>query len=200
MYFKNFPYRYYDLTGDVNANPVVIKDIFFRFKMRDNIQNNTIIYYPYEIKDGESPEIIAHKYYKDINKHWIILMANNIMNIDNDWPLDYNSFLKYINKKYGSMENAETQYLYYYKNITKTTSLNTTIDTITIGSTEYANTASYSSNSYTLPGGESITITIETGRQTAFEYEIELNEKKRNIKIIDVKYVEQIEQELVNLK
>lgn len=77
--------------------------------MIDKIKDNSVIYYPYYVKEGDTPEIVAYKYYKDIQKHWLVLMANSIIDPMFGWPLDYNSFLLYIAQKYGGDEVIQIQ-------------------------------------------------------------------------------------------
>jgi len=68
-YFDRIGYLNYDLTGNPNNNPIIVKNIFFRFHIINSILTNTLVYYPYYVNDGETPETIAYRYYGDVTKH-----------------------------------------------------------------------------------------------------------------------------------
>ena len=52
--------------------------------------------------DGETPEIVADKFYNDSELYWIILMANEMIDPRFDWPLSYVNLLNYVDNKYGT--------------------------------------------------------------------------------------------------
>lgn len=86
MYFQKFPYTYYTL--DDKKTVQVITNILLRTKIDDLVKNNFSYYDLYDVKDGETPEIVAYNYYGDSNLHWVILMMNEILDPRYDWPLD----------------------------------------------------------------------------------------------------------------
>jgi hypothetical protein len=82
----------------------LVKNIFRRPKVREDITNIITGFTYYQIKDNERPDQIAEKYYKDSGLDWVILLTNNITNINEQWPLDNDSLYKYLLDKYGSEE------------------------------------------------------------------------------------------------
>ena len=74
----------------------------------------------YYVQDGDTPEILAERAYGDAGAGWIIMYANEIYDPLYDWPLDYESFNKYIIGKYGSIAAAKTRVHHYEKIITRT--------------------------------------------------------------------------------
>lgn len=82
----------------------LVKNIFRRPKVREDIKNIITGFTYYQIKDNERPDQIAEKYYKDSGLDWIILLTNNITNLNEKWPLDNDSLYKYLLDKYGSEE------------------------------------------------------------------------------------------------
>jgi hypothetical protein len=82
----------------------LVKNIFRRPKVREDIKNIITGFTYYQIKDNERPDQIAEKYYKDSGLDWVILLTNNITNINEQWPLDNDSLYKYLLDKYGSEE------------------------------------------------------------------------------------------------
>ena len=63
MYFDSFPTVPYDAIG--NGNPKAVTNLLRRVAVRAKIKNNTALYDTYDVKEGETPELIAHKLYGD---------------------------------------------------------------------------------------------------------------------------------------
>lgn len=113
MYFENFPYINYSLDG--GASSFVMTDIFRRVVAKTNNILTATSFDQYDIKDGETPEILADKFYNDPNLHWVILVANEIIDPRWDWPLSQRALNSYITDKYG----AGNEYaLHHYVNDT----------------------------------------------------------------------------------
>lgn len=196
QYFENLPDTFYDLSGRSPSRPIVVKNITARTKLVDLIPST--VYYSYQVQEGETPEIIAAKYYGSPSRHWIVLFANNIVDAQYDWPLSYDAFNKYIVSKYGSIETAKTEIHHYEKTITKTDSYTgvTTTNTYIIDSTAYASLPETETQTVNLTNGSTITIITTRGIVYAFDFEELENDRKRNIKLIDKVYVSQLEAEL----
>ena len=97
-YFQMFPDTLYDAKG--NGNYTVMKDILTRVKLVASKKENILNFDYYNVQDGETPEMIAHKYYGDVNLHWTILVANDIVDYYNDWPMSVQKFEKFVFDKY----------------------------------------------------------------------------------------------------
>lgn len=120
--------KFYDLFPkvkyDINNNKLrptyeEVTNIFFRIGTVRETLNNISSYYVYDIQDGDSPEILAEKVYQDAGAAWLILLANEILDPQFEWPLDDNSFNSYIIEKYGSIEYALTTPHHFEKVITR---------------------------------------------------------------------------------
>ena len=97
-YISNFP------NQSFNNDYVVTKNIFKRAKLRTDLSNAITAFEYYQIIDNERPDQVAAKVYDNADLDWVILITNNITNINQQWPLDNNSFYKYLIDKYGSDE------------------------------------------------------------------------------------------------
>lgn len=95
LYFSKLPKTFY--------NNVLLTDIVSRVAMVDEYLNNMDLYYEYLIQDGDTPEIIAEKYYGISEYHWIIMMTNNMFNATFDFPMGYQTFNNYIEDKYKDL-------------------------------------------------------------------------------------------------
>lgn len=71
------------------------------------------LFYPYAVKDGETPTIVAYNYYGDIGYVWLIAIANQIVDFTSQWPKSQPDFDAYIISKYGSQGNAQSTIAYY---------------------------------------------------------------------------------------
>lgn len=130
-YFNKFPLIKYDINKKWGkySEPQTVTNILFRVQFLKEALNNIAAYYVLEVDEGETPDILAHKVYKDSGAAWMILMANNIIDPQWDWPLAYKEFDNYIKGKYGSIEAAQSGIHHYEKVVESTNSL--TGETIT---------------------------------------------------------------------
>ena len=117
-YFNNFPKVNYSIDGSKNVETVT--NIVKRYGILRNILGNASSYILYEVEDGETPELLAEKVYKDIGAGWIILYTNQILDPQFDWPLSDENFRKYIVEKYGSIANAAST-IHHYEKVVETT-------------------------------------------------------------------------------
>jgi hypothetical protein len=107
-YFEKFPI----ITYSNNA----VRDITRRAVVVNSVYNSPILYYPYDIQQGERPDNIADRYYKDEYAGWIIHLTNKVVDPYYDWYLDQTTFQDFITKKYGSYTNAISKIKYYRNN------------------------------------------------------------------------------------
>jgi len=108
MYFQNFPYTYYSL--DDIATTQIVTNISLRVRLSDELKKNLSLFDQYDIKDGETPEILADKFYNNSQLHWIILHTNDILDARFDWPLTVNNLVLYAQGKYNNI-NAPHHYV-----------------------------------------------------------------------------------------
>ena len=202
-YFSYFSKTVYSLDNSNNVD--VVTDITTRFAFEKTFQNNSSVYYEYDVQDSDTPEIIANKMYGSSDKYWIILMLNQITDPQFDFPLDQRTIISFIDEKYSANANigqtgiawAQSNVKAYYKIETRTTiSTDTELKTkLEIDANTYANVASSTSN-LTLNDGNIIKIAISKETESYYDYEVEQNESKRTIKLLKPEFVSSIEEEL----
>jgi hypothetical protein len=208
-YFNYFPKTFYT-SNNVSSGIDTVTNIIARFGFEKKLKENSSAFYKYSIKDSDTPEIIAGKFYDNVERHWIVLLFNDIIDPQYDWPLDSRTLIKYINTKYSANQYADTantsvtgiswaqntsHVKSYFKNITRTSTDGTDIvEKITVDANTYANIAA-TSIAYTLNNSSSITETISKTTQTYYDYEVELNEAKREINLLQSEFVPEIEKE-----
>lgn len=114
-YFNELPnLQVLNRTKNVVSNDEVttIKNFFKRGKLREDIGSVASAFEYYMIVGDERPEQVAEKIYGDPELDWVILLTNNILNVQEQWPLNLDSFNKYLTDKYGS-EDAYTDIHHY---------------------------------------------------------------------------------------
>ena len=101
MYFDdNFPIIPYDSVGNYQFKDVT--NLLRRVGIRAKVKANTLVFDTYDVKNGETPESLAHKLYEDAELHWVILLTNDITDAYYGWPLSDQDFEKYITDKYSN--------------------------------------------------------------------------------------------------
>ena len=90
MYFKDFPEFIYDFKygSSSETKTSIVKDITRNIRIKKEVLSNIVLYDEYDIIDGETPEIIAEKFYGNPEYHWIIMLANERFNYITDFPLE----------------------------------------------------------------------------------------------------------------
>ena len=99
MYFSKFPLTVYDMKGDEKYK--LLPDIMRRVKLRSGIAAGRFLFDNYDVITGDKPEDIAFKYYGDAEYHWVILLTNNITDRYYQWPLTQPQFDAFLTDKYG---------------------------------------------------------------------------------------------------
>jgi hypothetical protein len=110
MYFNNFDKIYYDFEINGERKLFVVSDITKNVRIRKEILANITLYDEYDIKDGETPEIIAEKIYGNAQYHWIIMLVNQKYDYVSDFPLPLVELEKFITQKYGSGNEYDTHH------------------------------------------------------------------------------------------
>lgn len=153
-----FPNISYDAKGDGKLNQY--KNIFRRVKLTTTTNLTTFDYY--DVQDGESPEIIAHKYYNDVGLHWTILIVNDIVDYYHDWPMSVQTFEQYVKEKYTN-PNA----VHHYE-VTQTSGNTTEVINVGMNTTDYGSALPISN----------------------YQYEQAIQEQKAQIRLIQPRYME----------
>ena len=170
MYFRKFPQVDYDVTGNGNTQKMI--DITRRVRVLDSTLLNYVNFDFYDVQNGERPEHIAAKYYRDSNLYWVILFANNITDVYTDWPMPVNQFETFVASKYDDVNG-----IHHYEVLQE--SGDTTLKL------EY-------------PNDPAQTIPVDATPITNYEYEEEIQNTKSRIRLIRPQYVSQIKTEFEN--
>lgn len=169
-FFQKIPTIGYDING--SGEKTLAVDILQRIKMRDILLNDFLIFYTYTVKDGETPEMIADKLYGSAQFHWIVLLANNIVDPFYDWPMSQENLIETIRLKYSTPGIDGLIYAYqtvdHYED-----KLGNVIDSVTF---------------HSLPASERKEVRI-------YDQEVAVNEAKRTVRLLDPHYITQVDNE-----
>ena len=158
-YFSLFPSVSYDAKG--NNKFTIMTDIFKRVKVRTGVTSQIAEFDYYDVQDGETPEIIAYKYYNDSELHWTILVLNDIVDYYHDWPMSIQTFEQYMKDKY-----AEPAGIHHYEIEQASGDTKVKID-VGLNTTDYPSATPVSN----------------------YEYEERLQDEKRRIRLIQPQYI-----------
>ena len=174
-YFEQFPLIEYNnkYAKNLLLNTKIIDEIFSKYK----------VFYDYTVREGQRVDYIASRYYGDPYNSYIVYLSNSVIDPSLFLPLDHQDFLKYVGKKYNKRADLTKSDISHYK-YTGIGETQSEIDRKSWKMTPYT----YSQLSSEDKSGWTPVY--------VYDYELELNEDKRNIKLISNKYLDQINQEL----
>ena len=177
--YKNYETLDYDYYND--GSPLRVANIFKSAKMVESYRNDPFTHQEYDIKDGETPEIISDLYYLNVDYAWTILVLNNIKNYYEEWPMSSYSFESLIDKKYGSIQEA-TNMIHYYEDP------NTGVR---ISEETYDYYKGIAESTEEEPDSISYARTVKSTykKYTKYQYEFDKNEKNRRIKVLKQGFV-----------
>lgn len=195
-YFESLPL----ISVTENGRSTIYRNIMTRISMIPTVSKNPLVFYEYDVQEGDTPEIVAEKYYGDPYRYWIVLFPNEMLDAQWDWPLGYTQLQKYITDKYTELDiDPYSTIKSYQKVITQyNQSLGTTnTDVVEISESEYDSLIESTKDLNTSDGV--LTVVTSKRTQSYYDYEVEKNESKRSIKLLNKEYVAQIETEFGEL-
>ena len=176
MYFASFPKIKYDSVGQ--GNPKIVTNLLRRVAIRTKVKDNTMLYDTYDVKNGETPESIADKLYDNPELHWIVMMVIDITDRYHQWPMMEQQFNTYVNEKYDNPDG-----IHHYEISQDSGDTSTKIEV-------YANEALYTGDTDFYSSATAI---------TNREYEESEQDKKRKIRLLDPRFVDQFTDEFKRL-
>lgn len=192
FYFNKFPKVDYfipvpRLSGVGSARrstkSLVATDISTRFIIRQILGDPNLIYYDYEVRDEERPDTVAAKYYGDARLDWMLMFFNQMIDPYFDWPLSQRNFEKFLRQKYGSISVAQGTIERYERRIYPQADHNDGLGNIITIPARYVTVDKSSHDALALADRRTI---------TQYDHEENLNEARRNIKILDESFVPEL--------
>ena len=158
-YFNQFSTILYDPAGDGSAK--LCTDIMSRVRIRANMKKEIIMLDSYDVKENETPEIVADKHHGSPFYHWVVMLLNDISDVNHDWVKSTRQLQRYLQDKYTEAQLSET---HHYE----------------ISQTSGDTTVKIEVENSTYPSASAV---------TNYEYEVALNESKRKIDLLRNDYL-----------
>ena len=184
-YFRNIPeFAYVNRDDPKSTNEYsLVKNFFKRAKLRDDIFENVAFFEKFIIKGDDRPDNVAFQVYGDPTLDWVVLMSNNIVNVQSEWPLSNENFYEYLIDKYENETKLYSGIHHYEANEVKTSNGRIIIESGTRVS------VGQSVSFYDKGKNDQVTITDIALPVTNFTYEQNLNNKKREIFLLKKIYL-----------
>ena len=112
-YFRELPnirYQSFLKNKQSSQDYILVKNIFRRAKIRDDLQNVFTIFNKYEIPDGYRPDNVADEVYGSSSYDWVVIVTSGITNLRNEWPMSHKELYDYSERVYGNDLNAIHHY------------------------------------------------------------------------------------------
>jgi hypothetical protein len=180
-YFRELPNLEYQsfLSDRRSSNDyLLVKNLFRRVKLRDDLQNVLTIFNKYQIRDGARPDTVAKEVYGSTQYDWVVLISAGIINVRNEWPLSDKQVYDYAEEIYGNDLNA----IHHYE----TKEVRDSQDRLILPKGKVVDSF------FTIPDPN---IPIQTINPVIgisnYEYEVRKNNDKRGIYILKPQYLQQ---------
>jgi hypothetical protein len=184
-YFRQVPnFEYVNRLADSKSSSeyIEVKNIFKRGKLKKDIFDNLMYFTKYQIVGDDRPDNVAFQVYEDETLDWLVLLSNNIVNIQTEWPLEQQSFLNYLLNKYGSQANLLQPHHY------ETVETKNTKGTVIVKKGLEV-PQDYSFEYYDRVLGKYVTTSDITSVVSNYDYEIKIENAKRNIYVLKPEYL-----------
>ena len=183
-YFKQVPdFEYVSRLPDAKISDYIpVKNLFKKGYLRDDIFQDLTFFTKYQVQGDDRPDNIAYSLYDDASLDWVILLSNNIINIQTEWPMPQADLDRYLLEKYGSYEAQEE--IHHYETIEVKNSSGVVIveEGLTVESDFSVEFYDWMIDS--LETKQGITTPISN-----YEYEMKIEDDKRNIFALKPRYL-----------
>ena len=184
-YFRYLPeFEYVSRLPDAKISDYIkVKNLFKKGKIREDIFQNLSFFERYKIVGNDRPDNVAYEVYNDATLDWVILLCNNIVNIQTEWPMEQNNFDAYLLDKYGDYDTLYNG-VHHYETIEVRNSQNFIILPAGLNVPADHSISYYDYLSDTQIERRDVTIPI-----TNYEHEEKIENDKRNIFILKKQYL-----------
>jgi hypothetical protein len=181
-YFRELPnleYQSFLSSRKGSDEYLLVKNVFRRVKLRDDLQNVFTIFNKYQIQEGARPDTVAEELYGSSQYDWVVLIGAGIINVRNEWPLSDRDIYRYSEQLYGNDLNAVHHY--------ETKEIKDSRGRLILPAGKIVD------STFTIPDPN---ISIQTLNPVVgisnYEYEVRKNNKKRDIYILKPAYLQQV--------
>ena len=184
-YFQRVPdLNYVSRLPDAKIGDYIrVKNLFKKGKLREDIFQNLAFFEKYKIVGDDRPDNVAFEVYDDASLDWIVLLSNNVLNIQSEWPLPQTDFDRFVLDKYGDYNTLYNGIHHYETEEVKNS------QGVTIVPAGLQVDASYSVSYYDFFIEQQITTGNISIPVTNYEYEEKVENNKRNIFLLKPRFL-----------
>ena len=193
-YFKKIPdFEYVSRLPDAKISDYIrVKNLFKKGYLKEDIFQDLTLFTKYKVQGNERPDNVAYKIYNDPSLDWIVLLSNNIINIQTEWPMPQYELDRYLLDKYGSYEKLNETHHYETIEITNSSGVKIVEEGLTVDSDFSVTFYDWMIDSLETKSGI-------TNPVTNYEYEMKKEDEKRNIFLLKSDYVHVVKDDLTSI-
>ena len=195
-YFKQIPnFEYVNrLPNAPISDYLKVKNLFKRGKLAKDIFEELTVFNQYDIQGDDRPDNVANIIYNDPDLDWVILLSNNIINIQSEWPLPQRDFDRYLLDKYETYEKLNDVHHYETKEIKNSVNAVVVPDGLQVESDYSVTYYDWYLGGEVTKSSSDIVVPV-----TNYEYEDRKEDEKRSIYILKPRYLNIIKDDLQEL-
>ena len=193
-YFSEVPnFEYVSRLPDSKISDyITVKNFFKRGFLREDIFQNLTFFTKYQIQGNDRPDNVASQVYNDSTLDWLVLISNNIVNIQNEWPISNIDFDELMLEKYGSYDTLFNG-IHHYE----------TIEVKDARDVKILNAGLKVESDYSITFFDERANQMKTETPTIpvtnYQYEQKVNEDKRNIYLLQPRYLQVVRDDLEDI-
>ena len=185
-YFNLVPdFEYVSRLPDAKISDyITVKNLFKRVFLREDIYQNLTFFKKYSVVGDDRPDNVAAQVYEDSTLDWLVLLANNIVNVQNEWPLPQEDFNRHLLHTYNDDYDKIYNGVHHYETVEVKDSNDVIIVPEGLEVSEDFSTTYYDYFLNGLTTANNITRPV-----TNYQYEEKVENKKREIFILKPEYI-----------
>ena len=194
-YFSKLPdFEYISRLPDAKISDyITVKNLFKKGAIAEDILDNLALHTKYQIKGDDRPDNVAFDVYGNSNLDWLILACNNIINVQNEWPMLQNDFDSFLLDKYQTYENLNA--IHHYETVEVKNSKDVVVIPAGLKCESNYTTTYFDYNIQQQVDVLSSTCVTEV---TNYQYEEKIEDAKRNIYTLKPRYLGIIRDDMEN--
>ena len=195
-YFKQVPdFEYVSRLPDAKISDyVAVKNLFKKAELRPDIFQDLSTFQKYQIKGDDRPDNVAEDFYQDSSLDWLVLTCNNIINVQTEWPMSQRDFDRFLLDKYGTYANLESTHHHETLEVKNSKGV-----VMLEKGLEVESDFSFSYYDWWLKEQKTIATANLVTEVTNYQYEEKIEDAKRNIFLLKVRYLNLVTDDLEDI-
>jgi len=192
-YFKQVPdFEYVSRLPDAKISDyIAVKNLFKKAELRPDIFQDLATFQKYQIKGDDRPDNVAEDFYQDSSLDWLVLTCNNIINVQTEWPMSQRDFDRFLLDKYGTYANLESTHHHETLEVKNSKGV-----VMLEKGLEVESDFSFSYYDWWLKEQKTIATANLVTEVTNYQYEEKIEDAKRNIFLLKVRYLNLVTDDL----